>query len=214
MRLFRFDDSAHSEAAELLPWFANGTLSGVEHSRVERHLARCVSCKRDLANLDALRALVQAECSDPAADHALIRLQARIERLESSARPSAVLRSVIGRWQAMRPWLRGAVIAQTALLALLACVWQRPSPPHYYHTLAAPATPRGAAASIVVVFDASTREEDIRGLLLRLHARIADGPSRDGVYTLEVAAEERQRILAGLRQASNVRFAGPKFHPL
>jgi len=214
MRLFRFDDSAHSEAAELLPWFANGTLNTVEHASVERHLARCVSCRRELAHLDALRGLVQAEDLDSAANRALSRVQARIEALEAKSGPGALLRSAIGRWQAMRPWLRGTAIAQAALFALLACVWLRPPAPQYYHTLGAAATPRGASAGIVVVFYASTREEEIRELLLRLHASIAGGPSADGVYALEVAADQQHAILARLRQASNVRFAGPRFQPL
>lgn len=214
MRLFRFDDSVHGEAAELLPWFANGTLNTVERACVERHLARCISCRRELAHLDALRGLVQAEDSDSAANRALSRLQARIEELETKSGPGALLRSAIGRWQAMRPWLRGTALAQAALFALLACVWLRPPAAHYYHTLGAAAAPRGASASIVVVFYASAREEEIRDLLLRLHARIAGGPSPDGVYTLEVAADQQQTVLARLRQASNVRFAGPRFQPL
>ena len=47
MRLYPIDDPRHSEVADLLPWFANGTLDEDERARVERHLVDCIACKKE-----------------------------------------------------------------------------------------------------------------------------------------------------------------------
>jgi anti-sigma factor RsiW len=56
MRLFRFDDPAHQEAAELLPWLVNDTLNRAEQVKVERHVAQCIACKQEVAHLRTLQA--------------------------------------------------------------------------------------------------------------------------------------------------------------
>ena len=49
----------------------------------------------------------------------------------------------------------------------------------------------------------------MRSLLLRLHARIVDGPSPAGAYTLQVPQGEQAAALALLRHTSSVVFAEP-----
>ena len=61
MRLYRHDDPQHVQTSELLPWFVNGTLDPEEHTRVERHLADCISCKQELARLRAEGILTDEE---------------------------------------------------------------------------------------------------------------------------------------------------------
>ena len=48
--------AAHQEAQELLPWLANGSLSGTERDRVQAHVQGCAACRLDLAALHTLRA--------------------------------------------------------------------------------------------------------------------------------------------------------------
>ena len=45
----------HQEIIELLPWYANSTLSENERRRVETHLAGCQDCAQELASLSAVR---------------------------------------------------------------------------------------------------------------------------------------------------------------
>ena len=208
MRLFPFDDPVHSEVIELLPWFANGTLDSAERAGVERHLRECIACRHELESLRTLRAVYVEDDSDPALTQSLARLQARIDQMEAGPSAAGLMRILATQWKETRSWLRGAVIAQFVALALLASAMLLPTP-RYYHTLGAPAAPARERAAVVVVFDATRPEREIRDLLLRLHARITDGPSPEGAYTLEVAAVEQQRLLARLRQEGLIIFAEP-----
>jgi anti-sigma factor RsiW len=77
MRLFRFDDPEHGEANELLPWLVNGTLDGLERTRVERHVAECVACSHEVDDLRALQATVALDDdADRQATQALARIKA------------------------------------------------------------------------------------------------------------------------------------------
>ena len=210
MRLFPFDDPLHSEAAELLPWYANGTLTGSERAKVERHLAECLACRRELEGLRVLHAIYVQSDSEPVITQALARVQTRIEQSESGATATSLIRALVTHWQEARPWLRGAVITPLVLLAVLALAMLIEPTPRYYHTLGASVAPANQRTSVVVVFDGSRSEREIRDLLLRLHARIADGPSPDGAYTLEVAAADQQRLVAQLQQEVMVTVVGTK----
>lgn len=209
MRLFPFDDPVHSEVVELLPWFANGTLDSAERAGVERHLTECIACRHDLESLRTLRAFYIDNDPDPTITQALTRLQARIDQIEPRPGATGLQHTLVRQWKETRPWLRGAVIAQFFVLALLAFVMLIQPTPRYYHTLGARAAASSERAAVVVVFDATRPERELRDLLLRLHARITDGPSPEGAYTLEVAAVDQQRLLAQLRQEGLVTFAEP-----
>ena len=209
MRLFPFDDPVHREVVELLPWFANGTLDSAERAGVERHLTECIACRHELESLRALRAVYVDNDSDPAVTQALARLQARIGQMERGPSATGLLRILATQWKETRSWLRVALIAQFVVLALLGSAMLILPTPRYYHTLGAPAAPARERAAVVVVFDATRPEREIRDLLVRVHARITDGPSPEGAYTLEVAADEQPRLLARLRQEGLVTFAEP-----
>jgi anti-sigma factor RsiW len=209
MRLFRFDDLEHGRATELLPWLVNDTLRGGERVRVERHLAECVACRSEMEDLRALQASIAEDDADPVVTHAFSRLNARLDGVRPGLSVKQILGWIAAQWQQSRPWLRGAVIAQSAVLAVLIGVLLAQSPPHYYRTLGT--TPARAAAGdqIVVVFNASLRETELRSIILDLHARIVDGPSPTGAYTLELAQGEQRAALAKLRSEQAVVFAEP-----
>ena len=44
----RPDEDAHAEAEALLPWYSTGQLDEQDHALVEKHLATCVACQRQL----------------------------------------------------------------------------------------------------------------------------------------------------------------------
>lgn len=54
----------HREIAELLPWYANGTLDPEERAHVERHLQRCAECRRELEELEGLKAVLAQEAEE------------------------------------------------------------------------------------------------------------------------------------------------------
>jgi len=206
MRLYPIDDPEHSEVADLLPWYANGTLDPDERTRVERHLADCIACKQDLLVLREMRAIYSAEADDHAASDGLARVRARIERLPHERDPAAgggLLARIKPRW-----W-QTLLMAQAAVIVLLVAAFLLRSEPLYYHTLAAAQSPAARGAELIVVFDADRSEGQIREVLRTLHARIVDGPTPEGAYTLEVPAAEQAQALAQLRERAWVRFAEP-----
>jgi predicted anti-sigma-YlaC factor YlaD len=46
---------------ELIPWYANGTLSSAESGEVSVHMAACRACREELAGILRLRAEVERE---------------------------------------------------------------------------------------------------------------------------------------------------------
>jgi len=206
MRLFRFDDPEHREANELLPWLVNGTLSGLERSRVERHVAECVACSQEMDSLRVVQAVVvHDDDADRQASQALARIKDRLRRPEQ--KPGA--RSIASQWRETRPWVRYAMAAQFILVAILGAALLRQPTPQYYRSLGAVSKPAGPESGLVVVFGETLAQRDVRDLLLRLHARIVDGPSPAGAYTLQVAQGDQAAALAVLRHTSSVVFAEP-----
>ena len=210
MRLFRFDDAEHAKATELLPWLVNNTLKGAERVSVERHLAECAACRGEMEDLRALRASVAEEDADPIVTHALSRVNARLDEMQRGSRATRFLWWIAGQWRQTQPWLRGAVVAQSALLALLfGALLGQSTPQYYYRTLATAPARASADDQIVVVFTSSIRETELRTLLLDLHARVVDGPSPAGAYTLQVPRGDQRAALAKLRRQEAVVFAEP-----
>ena len=212
MHLFRLDDPQHIETVELLPWFANGTLDPVEQSKVEQHLGECITCRNELRNVRAMLTQITAmDDPDPAAAHGFIRVKARIEQIDSGLGRRLSMRKLAAQWLGSSPWIKGAVLAQAALVMALASYAFLAKPkPQFYHTLAATPTPATTRTKIVVVFDHASAERKIRDVLTRVDARIVDGPTSEGAYTLEVAHERQREILEELRRQSIVTLAEPE----
>jgi acetolactate synthase regulatory subunit len=68
------------DIAELLPFYANGTLDAAESARVEAELATCATCASELRELNALAATLKAraDAAPPLAEHVLDDVFARI----------------------------------------------------------------------------------------------------------------------------------------
>ncbi|MEW6570218.1 MAG: hypothetical protein AB1390_03430 [Nitrospirota bacterium] len=59
-----------------------------------------------------------------------------------------------------------------------------------YRTLSAPPAKTEDSVKIHIVFKETAAEADIRKLLLQVHARIINGPSRSGLYVIEIPSRE------------------------
>src|SRR5262249_53194286 len=207
MRLYPIDDPQHSEAADLLPWYANGTLDDKERAQVERHLADCIACKQDLQDLKSVQAMYAEEAPDHAAARALARARQRIARLETGGDSRA--------HHAKLRWWQVVLVGQAALILLLAAALLLRPDLHYYHTqAAAQGSAHGGGAGLVVIFDGARSEGELRDLLRSLDARVVDGPTAEGAYTLQVPAGEETRALSVLKQSDWVRFAEPALTPV
>lgn len=208
LRFFRPDDPDHRRTSEILPWLVNGTLEGAELEQVERHVAECVRCRRELSSLRALQAAIVSDKHDPALADSLVLLRGRLDELEGGRR-ERLWRGLSRGWRESGPWLRAIVAIQAALLmGLAALLLTGQEGPPLYRTLA-DTTPHVPGEGVVVVFRAESTLGHVNSVLLRIKARVVAGPNTAGAYTLEVPAGDRASALALLRGDAMVTFAEP-----
>jgi anti-sigma factor RsiW len=199
LRIFRGSHPAHRATLELLPWYVNGTLEGGERAQVEAHLSACLPCRRELEAQRALQSAVSVLPQDPELSRALARVHSQLDTAERG-----LLRRL---WDGSHPLLRGALAVQLALIvALTALLAMRPSAE--YRTLSAQ-TGAQERTGIAVIFKDGRSEQEVRALLTQLGARIVDGPTQTGAYTLAVDAARRDSAIAALREHAAVKLALP-----
>tara|TARA_R110000850_G_scaffold16864_4_gene52279 strand:+ start:7546 stop:8238 length:693 start_codon:yes stop_codon:yes gene_type:complete len=183
-------EQEHLWAERMLPWQVNGTLSQADSERLQSHLRVCASCRRDLELESELASRVAVS---PVVDYApqasLARLMKRIDA-EAQKKPVASDPPGLKRRTQRRASfsMTAALAVQAAALAVIAVtvLWvaTRPAPVAEYRTLsAAPAT---LDARLQVVFTDTSTAEQIRSTLSSIGGHIVDGPSRAGVFLIEI----------------------------
>lgn len=196
----------HDAVFELLPWFANGSLRGTERSEVIEHLNGCLTCRRELELLQALRRVVRAPSSDRRCEDALRRLHARMAP-RAAARPTsppwaaaAVLALVVG----LVSTLSGNTEASVAWLKNTGLSMMSQS-----HV----ADSSSAAVRAHLVFYDNITERQLRALLLSVGADLIEGPTPQGVYTVAFTRSAGQQAvwqaLTELRHSRRVVYAEP-----
>jgi hypothetical protein len=187
-------DLSHAGANELLPWYANGTLSSDERAGVERHLAACAICRQELESLRVLGS-VMVESADelPAARaSSLGRTLAAIDEWEAAKEVSAApvwKRWFATIWTPSAPVARFALAAQFALIVALGTyLFVAGRQPSSFTTLSG----SGGTASGVrldVAFEPGVTEAAMRQVLLENGGRIVSGPSALGIYVVELTGK-------------------------
>lgn len=181
----------HPEVA-LLPWYVNGTLGDTERQQVDRHLQSCALCRGELDELTSMKRRLTAayEAQSPPSTRlarsvmALVAADARVVG-DGNFRPSSWL-------DGMDQWFRSLLlprwvptlavvllIAQMGLLLWVQLPW----------TDSEPVSTRSLGMqteAIAVTFQPLATEEQIRGLLQQVSGRITEGPTAEGLYTVEV----------------------------
>jgi anti-sigma factor RsiW len=184
-------EATHDTVAELLPWFATGTLSPDEQAMVERHIASCTSCTQELRLLhgvgSAFRAL-EADTQHPAPS--LARTMAAIDRLESRRAPASRLASWVSwLWNPSASFARVALAAQLVLiLALGSLVIVQRRNDQAFSTLSGESGAQ-SGARLTLTFVPTASEESIRQLLAEVRGEIVSGPSALGVYVVRLTGE-------------------------
>ena len=198
----------------LLPWYANATLEPEDESRVRAHLSDCPSCRRELAALRAtLAAVADAPTEQDAAgtDRDWERLHRRLHALRSGTPAARPLHRMRAGWREAAPWLRVALAAQCAVVAVLAVLLvgtDRPPPADApYRTLSATEAPRASADTLLVVFDPRLTDAQLRELLGANHARIVDGPNAAGAFLVAAPPGQAGPVRDALRASPGVAMA-------
>jgi hypothetical protein len=196
-RVLQLDPAAHKVADVLLPWFVNGTLEGDELAFVQRHLGQCGSCQREVEWLRELHAACVAGEADPGASSALRNLRRQLEQPRRGRGPVARLRQL---WGGGRPWSQWVIATQLVVIIGLGA-WLLPTldSPALYRTLGASSARASPTGNLVVVFDPTTTEADLRRMLRDAGARIVDGPTQANAYVLDVPAQRLGPAMQALR---------------
>jgi hypothetical protein len=206
VQIIRLHGDPHIETQKLLPWYANASLEAGEAAAVEEHLAVCAECRADLKLEHILSAGIAGLPLE--AEDGWATLRARVQ--SESAHRTGASRSPFAGFP-RRPAPRGWVItAQAACVALaVATGWMIPKPTTQPLYQALGSAPAPASGNMVVVFQPTTSEQELRGLLVRSGARLVDGPTASDAYVLRVAAAQRNVVLARFRSDRHVVLAEP-----
>ena len=196
-------NDSHDEAEELLPWYATGQLDAADRALVEKHLASCARCQRQLHAEHVL--INEFQSFSPETDSGWVRLRGRIEAHQPK-RPA--IGQLAGEfWHAFtRPVVATLAAAQVAFVAFAAMFLQWFSQPAY---VALGSTPVAASANVIVMFRPEAREAELRAALESSGASLVGGPTDADAYMLHVPAKSRTAALQKLQRDSNVTLAQP-----
>lgn len=222
-------DDRHQQVLLLLPWYLNHSLDAGELRLVEEHIRGCMLCRGELKRLERLASAVKrASDLDVAADISFDGLR---EQLKSS-RPVSRLGSLSpphgAAGQGMRHkknagrqsfggiridrWL-GFALAASLLLAFVPLVMRTDLAAVDYRTLADAKLESGGGTKLRVVFKKMLPDDEIDGLLARIHSRRLEGPNSLGAYTVQLGSDadtpSMSAALDFLRSQQNVMLAEP-----
>lgn len=200
----------HIEATSLA-WYVTGQLSESERREFTRHLQSCVECQAELRSMTELKAeLRDAFDAQPGPSP---RARTAVLAQRDAATPSPVARPVPhtehgSLLERLSAWLRAPLVPRWAPVAALVLIviqaglllrtTPNPRSPASEVTTRGLATP---ATRLIIVFNPLASETQIRELLTALDARIVDGPTAAGRYTIELTAADPKNVSEKLRAA-------------
>jgi anti-sigma factor RsiW len=205
------ESPSRSRFGELLPTYVSGELQGADRGWVDDYVLHDPEARRELALHRDLKAGLaeRFETMSPGAE--LAPLMARIRADACARRPSLLercteaLRSVSGnRMQAGFALAATVILAQAVMLGVL---MNRSAEPgdgdHGLGAIRSGAT-RGldSAGMMRVGFKSDTPERELRLLLVRVGARIVDGPNQLGEYVIQVAPSALGEAREALAQSA------------
>ena len=206
----------------MLPWLANGRLSGAERLRLEEHVRGCALCTREVAVQRRLcDVLTEPERITYAPGPSFRKLMDRIDGREpvtpAQPRPAPLRSFGARRSSAWRP--PGLAWAASFLLLIgvagLAATTYRWSQPRYSTYTSVPQT---STAVLHVAFVPSLPIAEVGDALRSAGAKVVEGPDATGILGVSpVAASENtadvsrglRAVAARLRADSRVRWVEP-----
>jgi hypothetical protein len=229
--------STHQELSQLLPWYVNKTLQGTELKEVENHLSICLTCKREVIQLQKLaQAVIQAGSLDSAEQASFSRLKKRLhtvgQQLDLQPLPKAhpeqhkidasdnVRQLSNARKQgwannsALRPALAMAAVLLLSLL-MPRYVEIDSKQGNNFRTLSVAQQEPIGTNEVRVVFAEGINQQQKNKILKRVHGQFIDSPTAQGVYTVRleggIASKKLLDTVDLLRKDTNVIFAEPAY---
>jgi anti-sigma factor RsiW len=192
----------------IVPWYLNGTASTEDRALVESHLAGCANCRRRVSTEQRIVTQLRTGLADETPDAA--QAWTRFERsigpaTEGSSRPSRHLRWIIGAQAA------AIVFFAVAFVQLLSD--RRGEPRYQTVTTPAPAVAQGRVL-LRIAASSELSPQRVAQLAHDLGAVVTDGPSSQGVFTLELLPDRvRAQTIARLRSTSGILLVEPVSNP-
>jgi len=175
---------------ELLPFRANGTLTGADLAAVDAALAEDAELRAELAALTAIRDTMRAEDAQSPGDFGLARLMRDVEAAGRVAETPPVANDNVVPLMRLRVWQAAAAVVLAVGIGFNLPQFGPGQQPEAVETAAPEAregyslASGGAAgdADFTIAFAPDATELDIRLLLLDAGLEIVSGPSALGLY--------------------------------
>lgn len=218
--------SAHQEVILLLPWYVNQTLTGAELKLVEEHLGVCLTCKREINNLQKLSQVVnQASAIDTAEQAAFAQLKKRLHQPQAATLQQPAAPEIINfaQHQAIKrrdvpappPFRPAMALAAVLLLSLIVPSYFKINQmlSNDYHTLSEGGMQAANLNEGHVVFADNMTLVQINQLLQPFAGKVIGQPTDQAVYTVrfeQIHAKDALLVqLAELKKNPQVVFAEP-----
>lgn len=209
----------HDDVWLLLPWYVNDTLQPTESNLVTTHLQTCLTCRREIENLQLhAEAIRDYEPQSLPVEHSLEKLMHKIEsdgRMQRSSESgfTPVIRRA-SDWvkSATQSFSRTYALAWSVPVLIICLVLLWPSGGNNvarFHTLSDPVVTR-EEGNLKLIVDKRISVEQLQALLQDCRVKITGGPSDIGAYTLRTQiAQAADNALNCLRGIEYVQFAEP-----
>jgi hypothetical protein len=216
--------SAHDDTWLLLPWLANGRLTGAQRAQVEEHVRACAACEQELrAQRQLCAVLTGPERVTYAPGPSLRKL---LDRIDGHAPPQgratrAPVQGLASRRHLAAAWRPpgfawAATFLLTAALGVLtgtAYHWSQPAYATY-------TTGHPAGDVLHVAFDRSLPFGEVEELLRSAGARVVEGPGTTGIFGIvpagtaprsagSAASPQMRALAARLHGDARVRWIEP-----
>ena len=201
---------SHEELNLLLPWYLNGTLDAEEKEIVTKHLSDCSLCHMEMEELKLLRTTIveaneaQNEMLSVPVERMEMKIMDRIDSFEESTHqetqrvPIAESESIWSKVQGLFDGIAMPSLSPVGMAALFviqfAIILGLASTllfnePEYEVLSVNTQSVQDLGPTIMISFQGSATEKEIRTLLSSIEGTIIDGPKAGGLYVIELPKE-------------------------
>jgi uncharacterized protein YneF (UPF0154 family) len=184
----------------LVPLYVKGLLNEAQRKEIEEAIDECPSLREEIESWHAVQCAYHSiESSMPQPSGSLF--DKIVERIEEPKKPGLLSR-LFGS-----PTV-SFVLVTAQLLLILSLGFYIVQERHEYKTMSAPPIITEDYIRINIIFNEQATESKIRDLLLKINGRIVDGPTRSGLYIVELKSRpEADSALKTLQKSVFVEMA-------